>query len=122
MDIVSFREYCIAKPGVTEDFPFDKETLVFKVGGKMFALCHVEQFASVNLKCDPELAIELREQYPGILPGYHMSKKHWNTVATDGSISRKLFFKLVDDSYALVIATLPKKDREKLGGFKREKP
>jgi len=114
MDIVTFRDYCIAKPGATEDFPFDNETLVFKVGGKMFALCSVEKFSSVNLKCDPEKAIELREQYSGIIPGYHMSKKHWNTVNADGSVPAKLFKQLIDDSYDLVLKSLPRKEREKL--------
>jgi len=106
----------LAKPGATEDFPFDRITLVFKVGGKMFALCDVDEFQSVNLKCDPERAIELREQYSGIIPGYHMSKKHWNTVDTKGSVPAKLLRQLTDDSYNLVVASLPKKDREKLEG------
>lgn len=114
MDIISFREYCLAKQGVTEHFPFDENTLVFKVGGKMFALCDVDEFQSVNLKCDPERAIELREQYSGIIPGYHMNKSHWNTVDVKGSVPQQLFRQLVDDSYALVVASLPKKDREKL--------
>lgn len=114
MDIITFREYCLAKQGVTEHFPFDENTLVFKVGGKMFALCDVDEFQSVNLKCDPERAIELREQYSGIIPGYHMNKSHWNTVDVKGSVPQQLFRQLVDDSYALVVASLPKKDREKL--------
>ncbi len=82
----------------------------------MFALCDVDEFSSVNLKCDPERAIELREQYSGIIPGYHMSKKHWNTVDTQGSVPAKLLRQLTDDSYALVVASLPKKEREKLAG------
>lgn len=114
MDIESYREYCLAKRGVTEHFPFDNETLVFKVGGKMFALAGVENFGSINLKCDPEYAIELREQFPGIIPGYHMSKKHWNTVSMDGSVPLKLIKKMIDDSYQLIVDSLPKKDREKL--------
>jgi predicted DNA-binding protein (MmcQ/YjbR family) len=114
MDIISFREYCLAKPGTTEHFPFDDVTLVFKVGGKMYALCDVDQFTSVNLKCDPEKATELREQYTGIIPGYHMNKKHWNTVDAQGSVPEKLFRKLIDESYLLVVSSLPKKDREKL--------
>jgi predicted DNA-binding protein (MmcQ/YjbR family) len=114
MDIIEFREYCLAKPGVTEHFPFDENTLVFKVSNKMFALCDVDEFNSVNLKCDPERAIELREQYSGIIAGYHMSKKHWNTVDAKGSVPNKLFRQLIDDSYALIVASLPKKDREKL--------
>ena len=82
MNIEEYREYCIGKPGVTEGFPFDLNTLVFKVMGKMFALTNVDLFVSINLKCDPDYAIELREQYEGIKPGYHMSKKHWNTCDT----------------------------------------
>jgi predicted DNA-binding protein (MmcQ/YjbR family) len=116
MDIVTFRDYCISKQGVTEEFPFGEATLVFKVHGKMFALCDVDGFESVNLKCDPEKAIELREQYSGIIPGYHMNKKHWNTVDTRGSVPEKLFRQLIDESYALVVASLPKRDREKLAG------
>ena len=86
MHIETFREYCLSLHGTTEDFPFGKETLVFKVGGKIFALTHVDPFESVNLKCDPEKAVELRERYPAVQPGYHMNKKHWNTVIMDGSI------------------------------------
>ncbi len=81
----------------------------------MFALTGIEQYKSINLKCDPEYAIELREQYPAIIPGYHMSKKHWNTVMMDGSVPMKLVKKMIDDSYNLVAASLPKKEREKLG-------
>jgi predicted DNA-binding protein (MmcQ/YjbR family) len=114
MDIETFREYCISKKGVTEEFPFDNQTLAFKVGSKIFALTDVENFRSVNLKCDPERAIELREAYPGIIPGYHMNKKHWNTVAMDQNIPQKLKKELIDHSYELVFASLPKKEREKL--------
>lgn len=114
MNIQDFREYCISKPGVTEEFPFDQNTLVFKVAGKMFALCDVEEFTGFNAKCDPEYAMELRDQYSGITPGYHMSKKHWNTIATDGSVPVALMKKLVDHSYALVVAALPKKERQAL--------
>jgi predicted DNA-binding protein (MmcQ/YjbR family) len=114
MNIESYREYCLAKKGVTEDFPFDNETLVFKVGGKMFALTGIEQFKSINLKCDPERAVELREEYSGILPGYHMSKKHWNTVMMDGSVPMKLILQMIDDSYNLVLSSLPKRERDVL--------
>ena len=109
MDIESFREYCLSKPGVTESFPFDNQTLVFKVMGKMFALADVDAFVSVNLKCRPETAIQLREKYPEVTPGYHMSKKHWNTVETHGSIPDKLLMQWIDDSYGLVVEGLPKK-------------
>jgi len=114
MDIVSFREYCIAKPGVTEEFPFDNQTLAFKVMGKIFALTNVDLFTSVNLKCDPEYAAELREKYAGIVPGYHMNKKHWNTVAADGSIPDAKLQHLINHSYELVVSKLPKKLKEEL--------
>lgn len=113
MDIETLRNYCIEKPGVTEEFPFDENTLVFKVGGKMFALCDVEDFDGINLKCDPGKAEELREKYDGIQPGYHMNKKHWNTVVAD-MVPDKLVLALVDHSYDLVVESLPKKDREGL--------
>ncbi len=114
MDIETYREYCIAKKGVTESFPFDDKVLVFKVLGKMFALCNVEEYSGFNLKCDPERAIELRESYQGIIPGYHMSKKHWNTVRTYADVPDRLAFELIDHSYNLVAKSLKKSDREKL--------
>ena len=114
MDIESYREYCLAKPFVTEEFPFDENVLVFKVLGKMFALTDVQQFESVNLKCDPDIAIELREQYVAVIPGYHMSKKHWNTVMMNQSIPDSLFKKWIDDSYDLVVAGLPKRDQKRV--------
>jgi predicted DNA-binding protein (MmcQ/YjbR family) len=114
MDIEFFRNYCLSKKGVTEEFPFDEQTLVFKVMGKMFALTNVDTFVSINLKCEPEKAVELREQYEGVRPGYHMNKKHWNTVLIDGSISNKLLKEWIDDSYNLVAASLTKKLQEEL--------
>jgi predicted DNA-binding protein (MmcQ/YjbR family) len=114
MDIITFRSYCLEKPGTTEEFPFDEETLVFKVLGKMFALANVDEFVSMNLKCDPDRAVELREKYDGILPGYHMSKKHWNTVMTDGTVPENLLFELIDHSYELVVKGLPKKLQQTL--------
>ena len=114
MTLAEFREHCRRKPGFSEDLPFDENTLAFRVGGKIFALMDTEIFESVNLKCDPELAIELRERYEGITGGYHMSKKHWNTVRTDGSVPNKLILELADHSYDLVRASLPKKVREDL--------
>ena len=116
MNIEEFREYCMAKPGVTEDFPFDETTLVFKVMGKMFVLTNLEGDWSLNLKCDPTRAIELREEYPAIQPGYHMNKAHWNTVNMDGSLSRKLIQELTDHSYQLVVGKLPLKLRQELKG------
>ena len=112
MNIEEYHDYCLSKPGVTVEFPFDQRTLVFKVVGKMFALTDVDEFISINLKCDPEKSIELREMYSGIIEGFHMSKKHWNTVLTDGSIDDPLLIELIDHSYELVVAGLPKKDQE----------
>ena len=112
MNIEEYHNYCLAKKGVTAEFPFDQETLVFKVMGKMFALTDVDYFVSVNLKCNPARAVELRDSNAGILPGYHMNKKHWNTVMTDGSVDDKLLNGLIDHSYDLVVAGLPKKDQE----------
>lgn len=115
MNIESFREYCLSFSGVTEEFPFDENTLVFKVMGKMFALCDVDEFESINLKCDPVIAVELREEYPGLVePGYHMNKKHWNTVSMQGNLPDDLIKEWIKDSYDLVVAKLPKRDREKL--------
>lgn len=116
MNIEEFREYCITKKGVTEEFPFDESTLVFKVLGKMFALTGLNRKPTqVNLKCDPERAIELREEYDGIIiPGYHMSKKLWNTVIFDSRLPKPLLSELIDHSYDLVVAKLPKKLRETL--------
>lgn len=112
MNIESFRQYCLLKRGVTEEFPFGEETLVYKVLGKMFALTDVEQFESINLKVVPEEGVILREQYAAVLPGYHMNKKHWISVLMDGSVSDKLVFQWIDNSYNLVSASLPNKDRE----------
>lgn len=114
MNIESFRDYCLAKPGVTEGFPFDERTLVFKVMGKMFALTNVDLFQSINLKCDPEYAIELRETFQAVKPGYHMSKKHWNTVTVEGDLTEKLLIDLIDHSYGLVVKSLTKKLRDEL--------
>lgn len=102
------------KKGVTEEFPFDEETLVYKVMGKMFALTNLERFESINLKCDPELAIQLRESYDAVKPGYHMNKTHWNTITMDGSVSDKLVKEWIDLSYQLVVASLTKGKREEL--------
>jgi predicted DNA-binding protein (MmcQ/YjbR family) len=96
-----------------KSFPFDEETLVFKVAGKMFALTNVDNFNSINLKCDPAKAIELREKYEAIVPGWHMNKKHWNTVNLNGTIPLKLIKEMIDDSYNLVVASLPKKEQLK---------
>lgn len=115
MNVENFREFCLKKPQVTEGFPFDSSTLVFKVSNKMFALTGLnsEEFR-INLKCKPELAIQLREEYDCVFPGYHMSKTHWNTVVIDGSVDDDLIIEWINHSYEEVIKTLPKKIRESL--------
>jgi len=114
MNIEDFRNYCISKKHVSENFPFDKQTLVFKVAGKMFALCDIDDFVSINLKCDPELAIELREKHKGVTPGFHMNKKHWNTVSVLGDIPDSLLRNWIDHSYLLAIKSLPLKIQKNL--------
>jgi predicted DNA-binding protein (MmcQ/YjbR family) len=114
LDIEYYRNYCLSKKGVTEEFPFDNETLVFKVMGKIFALTNVDGFSSVNLKANPETAVELRDQYPAVQPGYHMNKKHWITVIRDGSISDKLLCQWIDNSYYLVASSLTKSQKSAL--------
>ena len=114
MDIEQYRDYCLAKPGVTEGTPFGENILVFKVMNKMFALTDIDQFISINLKCDPTEALMLRQIFPAITPGYHMNKKHWNTIEMDGTIDDDLLCQLIDDSYALVVQSLTKKDQQEL--------
>lgn len=114
MNIEEYRDFCLALPGVTEEFPFDASTLVFKVMNKVFALTNVDDFKSFNLKADPEYSIELREMYSGINPGFHMNKKHWNTIETDGSVDDVLMYKLIKHSYDLVVKGLTKKLKEEL--------
>ncbi|MBL7560216.1 MmcQ/YjbR family DNA-binding protein [Olleya sp. YSTF-M6] len=119
MDIEQLRAYCLSKPKSTEDFPFDQDTLVFKVLGKMFALVPLKKWeaglASINLKCDPEYAIQLREDYQSIEAGWHMSKKHWNTIYLHQSeLDLKLITKLLDHSYDMVVKGMTKRMREKL--------
>lgn len=113
MNIQAFYDYCLSKRGVTEHFPFDEETLVFKVGGKMFALSSLTQWekgeATINLKCDPERALELRAEYESIQSGYHMSKVHWNTITVNGDVSLSMLKELIDHSYDLVFKSLTKK-------------
>lgn len=115
MNIESFRDYCLSLKGVTEKFPFDETTLVFYVMGKMFCLTDIDAFDLINVKCDPERAIDLRERYPAVIPGYHMNKKHWNSLMMDGTLSESLIKQWVKDSYDLVVASLPKKIRDTLG-------
>lgn len=109
MNIEEIREYCLSKPYTEEGFPFDEDTLVFKVFGKMFLLISLSNPDSINVKCEPELAIELREKYSEVIPGYHMNKKLWNTVFVNGSIKSKELKGMIDHSYQEVVKTLPKK-------------
>ena len=109
MNIEEFRQYCINKKGVTEEFPFDEKTLVFKVMGKMFALSGLERIPSqANLKCDPDEAIMLRDIFPSIIAGYHMNKRHWNTVILDESIPIGEIERMIDNSFELVVSQMPK--------------
>jgi predicted DNA-binding protein (MmcQ/YjbR family) len=103
MNIETLREYCLSKKEATESFPFGEETLVFKVEGKIFALANLDGEPTINLKCDPSLAIEIRERYSSVIPGYHMNKKHWNTVLLDGSIPDRSILEWIDHSYDLVL-------------------
>jgi predicted DNA-binding protein (MmcQ/YjbR family) len=103
MDIVTLREYCISKKDSKESFPFGDDTLVFKVKDKIFALVNLDGDLSINLKCDPALAIELRERYSSVTPGYHMNKKHWNTVMLNGTVPDKEVFSWIDHSYELIL-------------------
>lgn len=118
MNLETYYEYCFSKKGVTEHFPFDEDTLVFKVGGKMFALSSLSQWEkgapSVNLKCDPERAQELRAEYDAIEPGYHMSKVHWNTIAVNKDVHDALLKELIDHSYELVFKSLTKKNQNEI--------
>ncbi len=108
MNIEELRDYCLSLKGVTECLPFDEVTLVFKVADKMFLLTNLDGPLSINIKCNPEAAIQLREQYPAVTPGYHMNKKHWNTVMLDNSIPYPTIKEWIYQSYLLVISTLPK--------------
>jgi predicted DNA-binding protein (MmcQ/YjbR family) len=110
MDLEEFREYCLAKPGATEDTPFGPDNLVFKVGGKMFALASLDEIPPrVNLKCDPDRALDLRDRYEEVRPGYHMNKKHWNTVVLGGAMPDRELRDWIDHSYELVAARKSKK-------------
>ena len=109
MDLAQFRKYCLSKPRATEGTPFGPDVLVFKVSGKMFALAALDEVpTTVNLKCDPDLALELRDRYEQVTPGYHMNKKHWNTVEIEGGIPAVELRRMIDHSYELVIKSLPK--------------
>ncbi len=114
MNVETIREYCLSKKGVTESFPFDDVSLVMKVMDKMFALIDLEGANSISLKCDPERAIQLRDEFSSITAAYHFNKKHWNSVRIDPSISAKFMQELIRHSYDLVVAGLPKKLKEEL--------
>ena len=118
MNIQQLYEFCLSKKGVTEHFPFDGDTLVFKVGGKMFCLTSLKKWEngnpSLNLKCNPEKAIELRAEYEAIQPGYHMSKVHWNTVSFNQDVSSKMIIELINHSYDLVFLSLTKKSQQEI--------
>ena len=112
MHIDNIREYCLSKKAVTESFPFDSKTLVFKVGDKIFSIAILESIPlKINLKCEPERALDLREQYESVQGGYHSNKKHWNTIELDGEIPKELIFTLIDHSYELVVSKLTKKNK-----------
>lgn len=115
MNVEELREYCLSLDHAEEAMPFGDDTLVFKVGGKMFALLPLSGQLWINLKCDPDEAIELRETYQAVLPGYHMNKRYWNTVSVDGSVSDSLLKKWIRNSYDLIIANLSKKEKAGLG-------
>ncbi|MBO0950697.1 MmcQ/YjbR family DNA-binding protein [Fibrella forsythiae] len=115
MTVEELRDYCLSKPATTESFPFDETTLVFKVAGKVFALLDIDgRPMSVNLKCDPERAVELRELHAAIQPAFHMNKRHWNSVTSNGSLRDSLIRELIDHSYERVVAGLPKAVRASL--------
>lgn len=116
MDADALKAACLDLNGAEETFPFDLETSVFKVGGKMFALSALDSAQlSVSLKCDPELAVRLRDQYPEITGGWHLNKRHWNTVRLDGDLPEQLVLDMIEDSYDLVVASLPREQRTRLG-------
>lgn len=115
MNLTDLREYCLAKPGVTESLPFDENVLVFKVMGKMFLLTDINwEEKTVNLKCDPDYALELRGEYAAVRPGYHMNKKYWNTVDAEGELDDDFLRRLIDHSYDEVVKGLPKKVQAEL--------
>jgi predicted DNA-binding protein (MmcQ/YjbR family) len=116
MDAAELRRWCLAQPGASEDFPFTPEHSVFKVAGKMFAISALgREPLEVSVKCEPDLAVQLRDSYDAIRPGYHLNKRHWNTIALDGSLTDRLVRDMIEDSYDLVVSALPKRTREDLG-------
>lgn len=120
MNVEDLRDYCLQKKGAVEDFPFGEETLVFKIGGKIFLLVGLDGGDRFNAKCDPERAIELREQHPEVLPGFHMNKKHWNTVMMNGGLKLSLLKEIIDHSYDLVLASLSKAEQARIAAIDTE--
>ncbi|MBK8506616.1 MAG: MmcQ/YjbR family DNA-binding protein [Saprospiraceae bacterium] len=115
MSIEELRTYCLKKAGVTEDMPFGESTLVFRIGGKIFLLTNRDsETVAVNLKCDPDIALNLRDRHPEVKPGYHMNKKHWNTVDCKGTLSKSMIFEMIDHSYDLVVSSFSAKQRTTL--------
>ncbi len=115
MDLEELREYCLSKVGATESMPFGEGVLVFKVAGKIFALAALDEIpATVNLKCDPDLALELRDRYEQVQPGHHMNKRHWNTVEIHSGVPEAELRKMIEHSYDLVVRALPKAQRDQL--------
>jgi predicted DNA-binding protein (MmcQ/YjbR family) len=116
VNAIELRDCCLRQPGAVEAFPFGPEHSVFKVSGKIFALSALDRTPlEVSVKCEPELAVQLRNSYPSIRPGYHLNKRHWNTMTLDGTLSDRLLHDLIEDSYDLVVSALPKRAREDLG-------
>jgi predicted DNA-binding protein (MmcQ/YjbR family) len=123
MTPAALRQRCLARPGATEEFPFGEATSVFKVAGKMFAVSALGgRPLTVSLKCEPELAEQLRASYPGVRPGYHLNKRHWNTITIDGTLPDAMIAAMIEDSYDLVVAALPRARREALGWAPDEDP
>jgi predicted DNA-binding protein (MmcQ/YjbR family) len=114
MNVEEVRNYCLSLKGAEEGFPFGEDTLVVKAGGRIFALFNLDGPPTINLKCDPDKALELREIYPSIIPGYHMNKKHWNTILLDGSLPNPLILSMISHSYDLVFSSLPEKLRNEI--------
>ena len=119
MDAEIIRNYCLNKKCVTEGFPFGEDVLVFKVHSKIFCLCNLNPPVTINLKCSPDKAIELREKFEAVIPGYHMNKKHWNSLIMDGSLQDSLVFELIDHSYQLVISKLSQAKQRKLKSIEK---
>jgi predicted DNA-binding protein (MmcQ/YjbR family) len=123
MEAGELRRWCLAQPGAIEDYPFGPEHSVFKVGGKIFALSALDRTPlEVSVKCEPELAVQLRDSYDAIRPGYHLNKRHWNTITLDGSLPAQLVRDLIEDSYDLVAHALSKRTREQLGRARIGRP